>query len=57
MSLWYGPCGKDTTGVNFVEQLFDKIVDGGSGEKARLAWLARTILVVYVEPKRFFWFF
>ncbi len=34
--------------------VFDKIGKGGGGEKARLAWLARTILVAYVEPKRFF---
>jgi hypothetical protein len=37
--------------------VFDKISNGGSGKKARLARLERTILVAYVEPKRFSWFF
>jgi hypothetical protein len=35
--------------------VFDEIGDGGSGEKARLARLARTILVAYVwNQKDFF---
>jgi hypothetical protein len=37
--------------------VFNKIGKGGSGKKARLARLARTILVEYMEPKRFFSFF
>jgi hypothetical protein len=40
-----------------MNMVFDKIGKGGSWEKAQSAWLVRTILVVYVEPKRFyFWF-
>jgi hypothetical protein len=32
----------------------NKIGEGGGGEKARLARLARRILVAYMEPKSFF---
>jgi hypothetical protein len=41
-------------GLILSNMVFDKIGKRGGGEKARLARLARTILVVYVEPKRFF---
>ncbi len=41
-------------GLILLNMVFDKIGKGGGGEKARLAWLAHTIFVAYVEPKRFF---
>ena len=41
-------------GLILSNMVFDKIGEGGGGEKARLARLARTILVGYMEPKRFF---
>jgi hypothetical protein len=44
-------------GLILSNMVFNKISKGGSGEIARLAWLARMILVEYVEPKRFFLFF
>jgi hypothetical protein len=48
---------KMSRGLILSNMVFDKIGEGGSGEKARLAWLAHTILVEYVESKRFFLFF
>ncbi len=41
-------------GLILLIMVFDKIGEGGSGEKARLARLARMILVEYMEPKDFF---
>jgi hypothetical protein len=41
-------------GLILSNMVFTKIGKGGEGEKAGLARLARTILVAYVEPKRFF---
>jgi hypothetical protein len=41
-------------GVNFVEHGVRQNWQGRGGGKARLARLARTILVAYVEPKRLF---
>jgi hypothetical protein len=41
-------------GLILSNMVFTKIGEGGDGEKAGFAWLARTILVAYVEPKRFF---
>jgi hypothetical protein len=37
-----------------MNMVFDKISDRGSWEKTQLAQPVRTILVVYMEPKRFF---
>ncbi len=41
-------------GSTYLNMVFDKMGEGGGGEKARLARLARTILVAYMKPKRFF---
>ncbi len=41
-------------GLILLNMVFDKIGKGRGGEKARLARLARMILVAYVEPTRFF---
>jgi hypothetical protein len=45
---------KMTRGSILSNMVFDKIGKGGGGEKARLARLACTILVAYVEPKKIF---
>jgi hypothetical protein len=41
-------------GLILLTMVFNKMGEGGSGEKARLARLAGTILVAYVEPIFFF---
>jgi hypothetical protein len=44
-------------GLILSNMVFNKIGEGGGGEKARLARLAQTILVASVEPKRYFFIF